>query len=141
MVPKVTVDSQEADYEVDLSTGLTGRDTQRKNGAISKTEPLLTELDDESYDEDTTPLLIEEVKTATKMEKDRDKEDGIEIEAKEVEETSISIALQIFLPYIIAGFGMVGAGMVLDVVQVSIVVWCWVAETGPEVFIDNQLLA
>ena len=34
------------------------------------------------------------------------------------EETSLSICLQVTLPYIIAGFGMVLAGMVLDVVQV-----------------------
>lgn len=33
------------------------------------------------------------------------------------EETSLSICLQVTLPYIIAGFGMVLAGMVLDVVQ------------------------
>lgn len=37
----------------------------------------------------------------------------------EENETSLSILLQILLPYLIAGFGMVGAGMVLDVVQVS----------------------
>ena len=36
-----------------------------------------------------------------------------------VEETSLSICLQVTLPYIIAGFGMVLAGMVLDVVQVG----------------------
>ncbi|CAH1785051.1 unnamed protein product [Owenia fusiformis] len=35
----------------------------------------------------------------------------------EEEETSLSIALQVFLPYIIAGFGTVGAGIVLDQVQ------------------------
>ncbi|XP_022081247.1 solute carrier family 41 member 1-like [Acanthaster planci] len=33
------------------------------------------------------------------------------------EESSFSIALQVFLPYIIAGFGTVGAGLVLDIVQ------------------------
>ena len=36
-----------------------------------------------------------------------------------VQEASWHIALQIFFPYIIAGFGMVAAGMVLDIVQVS----------------------
>ena len=38
---------------------------------------------------------------------------------KEPEEASWQIALQVFFPYLIAGLGMVGAGMVLDVVQVS----------------------
>lgn len=33
------------------------------------------------------------------------------------EETSWSIALQVFIPFLIAGFGMVGAGLVLDIVQ------------------------
>ena len=36
------------------------------------------------------------------------------------EETSLSICLQVTLPYIIAGMGMVMAGMVLDVVQVGL---------------------
>lgn len=33
-------------------------------------------------------------------------------------ESSLSIISQVTLPFIIAGFGMVGAGMVLDIVQV-----------------------
>lgn len=33
------------------------------------------------------------------------------------EETYFSIAIQVFIPFLIAGFGMVGAGLVLDVVQ------------------------
>lgn len=32
-------------------------------------------------------------------------------------ESSIAIAIQVFLPYLVAGFGMVGAGLVLDLVQ------------------------
>jgi len=34
------------------------------------------------------------------------------------EETSLRIALQVFFPYLIAGFGMVGAGAVLEIVKV-----------------------
>lgn len=34
-------------------------------------------------------------------------------------ETYFSIAIQVFIPFLIAGFGMVGAGLVLDVVQVG----------------------
>ncbi|XP_033114565.1 solute carrier family 41 member 1-like [Anneissia japonica] len=33
------------------------------------------------------------------------------------DETSMTISIQIFLPFLIAGFGTVGAGMVLDIVQ------------------------
>jgi hypothetical protein len=41
------------------------------------------------------------------------------LQVAEESETSLSIMLQVLLPYLIAGFGMVGAGMVLDVVQVG----------------------
>lgn len=34
-------------------------------------------------------------------------------------ETYLSIAIQVFIPFLIAGFGMVGAGLVLDLVQVT----------------------
>ena len=37
----------------------------------------------------------------------------------EEDETSCSIGMQVVLPHIVAGFGMVAAGIVLDVVQVS----------------------
>lgn len=37
----------------------------------------------------------------------------------EPKETMLTIALQVFVPFLIAGFGTVGAGLVLDVVQVS----------------------
>nr|CAD7463051.1 unnamed protein product [Timema tahoe] len=35
----------------------------------------------------------------------------------EYSETYVSIAVQVFIPFLIAGFGMVGAGLVLDLVQ------------------------
>lgn len=38
--------------------------------------------------------------------------------AKSQEESAISICLQVLLPYLLAGLGMVMAGMVLDYVQV-----------------------
>jgi hypothetical protein len=39
-------------------------------------------------------------------------------------ETVWSISIQVFIPFLVAGLGMVGAGLVLDVVQV-IVHMCW----------------
>ena len=45
-------------------------------------------------------------------------EDEVVVVVEQEKETSLSIMLQVLLPYLIAGFGMVGAGMVLDVVQV-----------------------
>lgn len=41
--------------------------------------------------------------------------------AKLVEESSIAICLQVLFPYLLAGMGMVMAGMVLDSVQVSMI--------------------
>ncbi|XP_071960735.1 solute carrier family 41 member 1-like isoform X2 [Antedon mediterranea] len=38
-------------------------------------------------------------------------------QVKVKDETSMSVSLQVFLPFLIAGFGTVGAGMVLDIVQ------------------------
>lgn len=61
----------------------------------------------------TQPLLSEESPSDGET---RVKES--EVQLKEKDEGSFSIALQVFIPYIIAGFGTVGAGMVLDVVQV-----------------------
>lgn len=40
-------------------------------------------------------------------------------EEEEKEESSVVICLQVLLPYLLAGMGMVMAGMVLDYVQVS----------------------
>ena len=36
------------------------------------------------------------------------------------DEPAWSIGLQVFIPYIIAGFGMVSAGLLLDYVQVGV---------------------
>nr|CAD7260693.1 unnamed protein product [Timema shepardi] len=40
----------------------------------------------------------------------------------EYSETYVSIAVQVFIPFLIAGFGMVGAGLVLDLVQCQAIV-------------------
>lgn len=42
-------------------------------------------------------------------------------EDKQIQETYLTIAIQVFIPFLIAGFGMVFAGLVLDKIQVSIV--------------------
>lgn len=50
--------------------------------------------------------------------------------AKVEEESSIAICLQVLFPYLLAGMGMVMAGMVLNYVQVSVL--CLSCETGFE---------
>ncbi|MCJ8741293.1 hypothetical protein PDJAM_G00069090 [Pangasius djambal] len=44
-------------------------------------------------------------------------------QAKVDEETSVSICAQVMFPYLLAGMGMVMAGMVLDSVQVRCCFW------------------
>lgn len=41
--------------------------------------------------------------------------------ASPLKETSFSIGLQVLFPFLLAGFGTVAAGMVLDIVQVGLV--------------------
>ncbi|XP_013402641.2 solute carrier family 41 member 1-like [Lingula anatina] len=77
-------------------------------------------LEEEEIVSDTEPLLQQQHREASrKLEGDFD--DGPEFEFRspppETEETALTIALQVFVPYLIAGFGTVGAGLVLDVVQ------------------------
>ena len=46
-------------------------------------------------------------------------------ETKEVQEENIfQLVLQIFIPFLIAGFGTVGAGMILNFTQVSQICFC-----------------
>lgn len=41
------------------------------------------------------------------------------------DESSLSILMQVMLPFLVAGLGMVGAGLVLDLVQVMTTSTCW----------------
>lgn len=49
-----------------------------------------------------------------------DDSDFEDIDDPSEHESSFAICVQVFIPFIIAGFGTVGAGLVLDVVQVNI---------------------
>lgn len=45
--------------------------------------------------------------------------------AQEETENVWSVSVQVFIPFLVAGLGMVGAGLVLDVVQVTThIFWC-----------------
>lgn len=71
----------------------------------SLTEPLLAGSDTGSSDEEmgSSTALV--------------RSSSPDVVVKLVDEAWWQIALQVFIPYLIAGFGMVGAGIVLDVVQ------------------------
>ena len=91
---------------------------------------------DEEYDEKTTgsfnsrnlyrPVVTEDIDEITEEsillpdgELRRIQEGEREVNIKiSTEEKSLSIALQVFFPFLIAGLGTVGAGLLLDVVQV-----------------------
>lgn len=78
-------------------------------GGCAETEPMLAEwrlsgddASDKEVEEDTVEALGEEGSNMPK-------------------ESPLAMALQILVPFLLAGFGTVSAGMVLDIVQVS---WC-----------------
>ncbi|XP_077982498.1 solute carrier family 41 member 1-like [Glandiceps talaboti] len=99
-------------------TGVKNNSVRKENGSVheiddtidtfykpdSSTEPLLSQHERESSDDDDD----DDDKAAAKKKK---------VVKKPGDETSLSIALQVFFPYLIAGFGTVGAGIVLDIVQ------------------------
>ena len=73
---------------------------------------------DASFEEDD---FTEEAVLLPDGEFRRIREGGREIDIKiSTEEKSISIALQVFFPFMIAGMGTVAAGLLLDVVQVNL---------------------
>lgn len=76
------------------------------DGAYSETEPMLTErrLSGEESDERD----------------DEEEEEGLRSDMHNMpKESPLAMALQILVPFLLAGFGTVSAGMVLDIVQVS----------------------
>ncbi|XP_064605028.1 solute carrier family 41 member 1-like [Liolophura sinensis] len=99
---------------------------RRRKMASKLTEEQSSE--DELYSVDPGAPLLEE-NNADELKEVEDRPD-VEVVQTSGEESSWMIALQVFGPFIIAGFGTVGAGMVLDIVQ------HWqVFKTVPEVFI------
>lgn len=75
------------------------------DGGYSETEPMLAErrLSGEEADE----------------ENEEDEEEGLKTDVQNMpKESPLAMALQILVPFLLAGFGTVSAGMVLDIVQV-----------------------
>lgn len=69
------------------------------------------------------PIIVTTVTESDNNENDNGKLPDIVAEATtcnetQSEETFLSIAIQVFIPFLIAGFGMVCAGLVLDRIQV-----------------------
>ena len=86
----------------------------QQNGHIKKNESTAESFADNVEEETsfTTRLLPEEFV-------DEEASFANNIKAHVPDEAAWQIGLQVFLPYLIAGLGMVGAGLVLNKVQVS----------------------
>ena len=74
----------------------------------------------ESFDDvsPTQPLLASDT-SESDLDKSSPTDSAVRIHKPE-DDSSWQIALQVFFPYMVAGLGMVGAGVVLDVVQVCV---------------------
>lgn len=78
------------------------------DGAFSETDPMLAER----------RLSAEETDGREDEDQDQDEGPGSGVHNMP-KESALAMALQILVPFLLAGFGTVSAGMVLDVVQVS----------------------
>lgn len=75
------------------------------NPAIDMEITLVNSQDDSENDNGRLPDVVVEAKVCN--------------EDEQTHETYFSIAIQVFIPFLIAGFGMVFAGLVLDKIQVN----------------------
>ncbi|XP_074646539.1 solute carrier family 41 member 1-like [Tubulanus polymorphus] len=110
MVPSLNVDGSTVGVE----------QTDKTTSANIEIETDYKKLEDTENNEitaDTTPLLPVTNDAHSGNHGDND-DDDFQMKLATLEnENSWSISLQVFIPYVIAGFGTVGAGMVLDIVQ------------------------
>ena len=77
---------------------------------------IVTETDERAIDEDSG---ISEAAEDQLLSESRDAEHKVEPR----KETIWHVGIQVFIPFLIAGFGMMGAGLLLDKVQVWMDVW------------------
>ncbi|XP_068573165.1 solute carrier family 41 member 2 isoform X1 [Cebidichthys violaceus] len=86
----------------------------------SRSSVTLSDCGDGGYSE-TEPMLAERrlsAEEADEEEEDEDEEEGPRLAVQNMpKESPLAMALQILLPFLLAGFGTVSAGMVLDIVQ------------------------
>ncbi|MGH0174386.1 UNVERIFIED_CONTAM: hypothetical protein FKN15_007942 [Acipenser sinensis] len=97
--PKKT-EQQEGDLDADRAEVVVIKSRANAKGVLE--EDALLENGSQSNDSDDTST------------------DQIQVLAPPLKETSFSIGLQVLVPFLLAGFGTVGAGIVLDIVQANI---------------------
>ena len=79
------------------------------------TTPLLSDHHTDNSEDDDGADASEELSSDSATDSLIKRADGTAVD----EETSLRIAFQVFFPYLVAGFGMVGAGAVLEIVKVK----------------------
>lgn len=124
---RMAASSEEDDtFEMSVAGGgaKNGRRRQTATAASSSKPPLL--LSSSSEDDEAAVELFDASTDSTRLIPDDAEEievmgNGAPFHVRDVlpKESFMSITLQIFFPFLIAGLGMVGAGLVLDTVQVS----------------------
>lgn len=85
----------------------------------SRSSMTLSDSGDGAYSE-TEPMLMERRPSGEESDEDEDGDEGLRSDRHNLpKESPLAMALQILVPFLLAGFGTVSAGMVLDIVQVS----------------------
>lgn len=85
----------------------------------SRSSMTLPDSGDGAYSE-TEPMLMERRPSGEDEDEDGDGDEGLRSDRHNLpKESPLAMALQILVPFLLAGFGTVSAGMVLDIVQVS----------------------
>lgn len=118
MVPKMQKEDEEEEDEKDeTSEQVQQLLPHRTKGNISKSSKSLQQNGSQTFasvniDEG---LELRDIDTYVSKRKSKTAQEHTVVVTPE--ETSWSIAFQVFIPFLIAGFGMVGAGLVLDIVQ------------------------
>uniref|UniRef100_A0AAQ4PZ36 Solute carrier family 41 member n=1 Tax=Gasterosteus aculeatus aculeatus TaxID=481459 RepID=A0AAQ4PZ36_GASAC len=86
----------------------------------SRSSVTLSDCGDGGYSE-TEPMLAERRLSAEEADEEEEEEEEVEERPRALpnmpKESPLAMALQILLPFLLAGFGTVSAGMVLDIVQ------------------------
>lgn len=84
---------------------------------VSRSSVTLSDCGDGGYTE-IEPMLAEERPSGEEASDEEDADERSDM-LNMPKESPLSMALQILVPFLLAGFGTVSAGMVLDIVQVS----------------------
>lgn len=99
------------------------RESRRHSDRGSRTSISLSEAGDGRYAE-TEPMLPESRLSGEQADEEEEEEEESEEEGQQLtnvnmpKESPLAMALQILVPFLLAGFGTVSAGVVLDIVQV-----------------------